>query len=385
MTNATVAGVGMSAFGRHPDKSVVDLGVGAILEALEDAGIAWGDVEAMYCGAAGAGMTPGTGIAAEIGQTGLPVVNIDNASASGSSAFRLACSDVSSGRYEAVIAVGVGKFGKTLRLDGGAGRPDPGSAEDRQRQVGRMQGALPPVGSFAMRSRRRMHDYGSTIEQLAMVAVKNRRHASLNPYAQMREPQTLEEVMNARIVADPLTIPHCCPVGDGGSAAIVVSKRKARELGIVQPVTVLASAFRTPTAIDGGESQDADTTTSTCNAAYAQAGIAPSEIDLVQVHDAFSVEEIEYCESMGFCEEGQGEFAVARGELSIGGRIPFSTDGGLLSRGHPLGPTGLAQVWETVQQIRGQSGPRQVEGARTGLVHMVGIGGVCFVHILQGA
>jgi acetyl-CoA acetyltransferase len=133
------------------------------------------------------------------------------------------------------------------------------------------------------------------------------------------------------------------------------------------------------------DTQDADTTTRTCQQAYAEAGIGASEIDIVQVHDAFTVEEIEYCESMGFCEPGSGEFAVERGELSIGGRIPFSTDGGLLSRGHPLGPTGLAQVFETVLQIRGDAGNRQVTGANTGLLHMVGIGGVCLVHILQKA
>lgn len=384
MSDAIVAGVGMVAFGRHPEKSIADLGVGAAVAALEDARIDWPDIQSMYCGAAGAGMTPGTAISAELGLTGIPVVNIDNASASGSSAFRQACFDVSNGRHDIAIAVGVGKFGKTLRLDGGTGAPEPGTAEYREHQAGRMRGVLPPLGSFAMRSRRRMHEYGSTIEQLAMVAVKNRQHASHNPYAQLRKPQTLEDVMNARIVADPLTVPHCCPVGDGGSAAVVVSEKKARELGIAKPVRVIASVFRTPSSSGGTGSQDADTTSQTVQQAYAEAGVSPAEIDLVQVHDAFSVEEIEYCESMGFCEEGQGEFAVARGELSIGGRIPFSTDGGLLSRGHPLGPTGLAQVWETVQQIRGQSGQRQVEGAGTGLVHMVGIGGVCLVHILQG-
>jgi len=205
----------------------------------------------------------------------------------------------------------------------------------------------------------------------------------LNPYAQMREPMTLEDVRNARMVADPLTVPHCCPVGDGGAAAIVVSERKARELGSGPAIRVIASAFRTPTLAGVMNAQDADTTVATVQSAYGQAGLGPKDIDLVQVHDAFTVEEIEYCESMGFCERGSGEAAVERGELSIGGRIPFSTDGGLLSRGHPLGPTGLAQVHETVLQLRGAAGQRQVEGARTGLVHMVGIGGVCLVHILQ--
>lgn len=382
---AIVAGVGMVPFGRHPEKTVADLGAGAVLAALTDAGLPWKAIEVMHCGAAGAGMTPGTRVGALLGLTGIPITNIDNASASGSSAFRLACRDVDSGAADVALAVGVGKFGRTLRLDGGVGAPEPGTAEFRERQVAMMQGPLPPAGLFAMRTRRRMHEFGSTLDQFALVAVKNRKHAMHNPYAQMRDPLTLEDVRNARVVADPLTVPHCCPVGDGGAAAIVGSERKARELGIEPAIRVLASAFRTPTLAGVMNAQDADTTTATVRQAYAQAGLGPGDIDLVQVHDAFTVEEIEYCESMGFCEPGQGEAAVARGELSIGGRIPFSTDGGLLSRGHPLGPTGLAQVHETVIQLRGQAGPRQVEGARTGLVHMVGIGGVCLVHILQRA
>jgi len=382
---AIIAGVGMAPFGRHPDKTVADLGVDAALEALADASLPWRAIEGMYCAAAGAGLTPGTRVSAALGLTGIPVVNIDNASASGSSAFRSACRDVDTGAADIVLAVGVGKSGRTLRLDGGVGAPEPGTAEYRERQIGMMQGVLPPAGVFAMRTRRRMHEFGSRIEQFALVAVKNRKHAALNPYAQMRGPLALEDVLNARMVADPLTIPHCCPVGDGGAAAIVVSERKARELGISPAIRVVASAFRTPTLAGVMNAQDADTTTATVRQAYAQAGLGPKDIDLVQVHDAFTVEEIEYCESMGFCEPGEGEAAVERGDLSIGGRIPFSTDGGLLSRGHPLGPTGLAQVHETVLQLRGAAGPRQVEGARTGLVHMVGIGGVCLVHILQRA
>ncbi|MGD9935509.1 MAG: thiolase family protein [Dehalococcoidia bacterium] len=385
MTRAIVAGVGMVPFGRHPDRTVADLGADAVVAALADAGITWSAAEVLYCGAAGAGLTPGTRVSALLGLTGLPVVNIDNASASGSSAFRAACNDVASGRVDVAVAVGVGKSGRSLRLDGGVGGPEPGSAEEREQTIARMQGSLPPVGSFAMRTRRRMHEYGTRMEQFALVAVKNRKHASANPYAQMRSPLTVEDVMAARMVADPLTVPHCCPVGDGGAAAVVVSEARARELGIRSPVAVIASAFRTPSIAGGMDMQDADTTIATCRAAYAEAGLGPADIDLVQVHDAFTVEEIEYCESMGFCEQGQGEFAVERGELAIGGRIPFSTDGGLLSRGHPLGPTGLAQVHETVMQIRGEAGVRQVERARTGLLHMVGIGGVCLVQILQRA
>lgn len=385
MTRAIVAGVGMVPFGRYPDRSIADLGAEAAFAALADANTTWQASEVMYCGAAGAGMTPGTRVGAEMGLTGAPIINVENASASGSSAFRSACMEVTSGNVEIALAVGVGKFGNMLRLDGGAGRPEPGTAEYRDSLVSRMQGSLPPVGQFAMRTRRRMHEFGSTMEQFALVAVKNRKHAEHNPYAQMRAPLTVEQVMAARMVADPLTVPHCCPVGDGAAAAVVMSERKARELGIRVPVAVLASTFRTPAVSGGMDTQDADTTTRTCQQAFAEAGVGPGDVSIVQVHDAFTVEEIEYCESMGFCEPGSGEAAVEHGDLSIGGRIPFSTDGGLLSRGHPLGPTGLAQVFETVLQIRGDAGVRQVEGANTGLLHMVGIGGVCLVHILQKA
>jgi acetyl-CoA acetyltransferase len=193
---------------------------------------------------------------------------------------------------------------------------------------------------------------------------------------------TLADVMSARMVADPLTVPHCCPVSDGAAAAIVVGERKAHALGAAR-IAVRASVFRTPSMAASIIEQDADTTTLTCRQAWEQSGVGPGDVSLVQVHDAFTVEEIEYCESMGFCAAGEGEHMAVSGQTSIGGRIPFSTDGGLLSRGHPLGPTGLAQVWETVLQLRGAAGARQVEGARMGLLHMVGIGGVCLVHILE--
>lgn len=379
MRKVAVVGVGMVPFGRHPDETVADLGTASIVPALADAGLHWRDVQSLFCGVMGGGITVGTRIAGDLGLTGIPVVNIENASASGSSAFRAAYLDVASGRVDVAVAVGVGKSGG---LPGGGGRT-PGSPEYREMMVSRAQGLLPPVGIFAMRTRRRMHDFGSTIEQLAQVAVKNRRHAALNPFAQLRKPMTLENVLQARMIADPLTVPHCCPLGDGGAAAILMNEAGARRRGIGPLITVEASAFRTPTIAASPESQDADTTRLTCFEAYAEAGIEPAEIDLVQVHDAFTVEEIEYCESMGFCEVGEGERMLGRGDTTIGGRIPFSTDGGLLSRGHPIGPTGLAQVWETVLQLRGQAGPRQVEGARLGLLHMVGVGGVCVIHILR--
>ena len=381
MTRVAIAGVGMAPFGRFPERSATSLGVEAIDAALKDACLTWPDVQTLYCGAAMVGMTPGTRIAERLGLTGIPVVNIENASASGSSAFREAHLAVASGRLDVALAVGVGKAGG-LRAPAGSA-PRPGSDQYRETQFLRMQGLFAPMGIFAMRTRRRMHDYGSRIEQFALVAVKNRKHASKNPYAQLRKPQTLEDVMNGRMVCDPLTVPHCCPIGDGASAAIVVNEKKARRLGLAPLITVEASCFRSASKDASTTAQDGNTTALTARDAYEQAGMGPRDISLVQVHDAFSVEEVDYCEAMGFCPEGEGERWVERGELSIGGRIPFSTDGGLLSRGHPIGPTGLAQIWETTQQLRGRAGARQVEGARAGLVHMVGVGGVCVVHILK--
>jgi len=248
--------------------------------------------------------------------------------------------------------------------------------------IRRMQGIMPPAGYFAMQTRRRMHDFGSTIDQFALVSVKNHKNASHNPFAQLQNELTVEEIMNARMIADPLTVPHCCPMGDGAAAAVVVSEKRARQLGVRPLITVEASAFRSG-IYENGPPSEAKTTHLTAQEAYAQAGLGPDDIDLVQVHDAFTVEEIEYCEQLGFCDVGEGERMIENGDTAISGRIPFSTDGGLLARGHPLGPTGLAQVWETVQQLRGLSGPRQVVGARVGLIHMVGVGGVCIIHLLK--
>jgi len=279
MARVAVAGVGMAPFGRHPERSATSLGVEAVDQALADAGLAWRDVQTMYCGVLLLGLTPGTRISEEMGFTGIPVVNIDNASASGSSAFREAYLAVATEQVDVALAVGVGKA-EGLRNAAGS-FPKPGTEAHKQAQFLRMQGLFAPMGIFAMRTRRRMHDYGSRIEQLAMVAVKNRKHASLNPYAQLRKPQTLEDVMNARMVCDPLTVPHCCPIGDGASAAIVVSEKKARELGLSPMVTVEASVFRSPASSGGTTSQDSDTTARTAREAYEQAGMGPEDISLV--------------------------------------------------------------------------------------------------------
>jgi acetyl-CoA acetyltransferase len=374
MRQVAVVGVGMARFGQHPQRSAADLGVEAVLSALADAGLSWPDVQAAWCGAVGLGMTAGTRVLAELGLTGAPISTVDNASASGSTAFREACLSVACGLHDVALAVGVGK----MTAGGGAG-----AAPDR-REILQMQamGFLPPAGVFAMRTRRRMHDYGATIVPYARVSVKNHRHGSLNPFAQFQKEVTLEEVLQSRLVCDPLTVLHCCPVGDGAAAAVVASLPRARRLSVKPLVRVAASAFRSEVYSSDGH-PGPSITELTARQAYDQAGAGPGDMDLVQVHDAFTVEEIDYYESLGFCRRGEGERLVEEGATAIGGRIPFNTDGGLLARGHPIGPTGLAQVWETVVQLRGRAGPRQVEGARAGLCQMIGAGGVCVIHILK--
>jgi acetyl-CoA acetyltransferase len=364
----------MARFGQHPGRSIPDLGVEAVLAALADAGLDWPDMQAAWCGAVGLGMTVGTRVLGELGLTGAPITTVDNASASGSTAFREACLSVACGLYDAALAVGVGKA-----TGGGGPSALPGRREILQMQA---MGFLPPAGVFALRTRRRMHDYGATIVPYAQVSVKNHRHGALNPFAQFQKEVTLEEVLQSRLVCDPLTVLHCCPIGDGAAAAVISSLPRARRLGAKPLVRVGASAFRSEVFSSDGH-PGPSITELTARQAYEEAGAGPEDIDLVQVHDAFTVEEIDYYESLGFCPRGEGERLVAEGATAIGGRIPFSTDGGLLARGHPIGPTGLAQVWETVLQLRGRAGLRQVEGATTGLCQMIGAGGVCVVHILR--
>ena len=373
MREVAVVGVGMVRFAQYPQRSITDLGVEAVLAALADAGLGWPEVQAAWCGAAAQGMTTGTRVLGELGLTGAPITTVDNASASGSSAFREAYLSVACGLYDIALAVGVGKM-----TGGAAGAP----LDRREILQTQAMGFLPPAGVFAMRTRRRMHDYGATIVPYARVSVKNHRHGALNPFAQFRKEVTLEQVLQSRLVCDPLTVLHCCPISDGAAAAVVASLPRARRLGARPLVRVTASAFRSEVYSSDGQ-LGPGLTERTARQAYDEAAAGPEDIHLVQVHDAFTVEEIDYYESLGFCPRGEGERLVEEGATTIGGRIPFNTDGGLLARGHPIGPTGLAQVWETVLQLRGRAGPRQVEGGTAGLCQMIGAGGVCVIHILK--
>lgn len=371
-----VIGVGMHPFGNEGIPAT-DMGYVAGVAALDDAGIDFPEVGALYNGYIGGGITAGVHLAKDLGLTGLPVTHVENASATGSSAFGEAVHAVAGGRVDVAMALG---FDDMNRM-GGLGRSGRGGlgAED----------VMLPAAFFAMWATRRMHEVGTTVETFAAIAAKNWNHARQNPMAQRRadHEMTVEEVLASTMISYPHTSKMACAAGGGGAAAVVASEDVARRLGGPM-IEVVASQQRSETYTDGhvflgAVIGPAQMTRDTAADAYEQAGLGPRDLDLVQVHDAFPIEELVYYELLGICGDGEGDKLVVTGETSLGGRIPFSTDGGLTARGHPGGPTGLAQIHETVLQLRGGAGPRQVEEARTGLCHMAGAGSVCVVHILQ--
>jgi acetyl-CoA acetyltransferase len=378
MKDVAVLGVGMHRFGMWQDKSNADMGREAGLAALDDAGLSFRDVQAAYVGYIFAPVMSAARTMKEFGLTGLPVQHVENASATGSAAFREACFAVASGRHDVVMVLGFDKM--TAMIQSSAHNTDPAWLED----------SILPAGFFAMWATRRMHERGTKPEHLAAIAAKNFNNGALNPMSQRQptEPVTVEKVLASRMVAWPLTAMMSCPIGDGAACAIVGRPEIARRLRPGRPVVkVLASALQTERyerghLFIGPVVGPARMSIDTSRAVYEEAGLGPDDMDLVQVHDAFAIEELEYYELLGLCREGEAEACIERGDFARGGRVAVSTDGGLIARGHPGGPTGLAQIWETTLQLRGEAGKRQVDGARIGMCHMMGGGSVCAIHIL---
>jgi acetyl-CoA acyltransferase len=310
----------------------------------------------------------------EIGQTGIPVVNVANACATGSTAFREAYLAVASGEVDVAIAVGVEQMGKAGLLGGGGG----GSGIRTEGVIG--SGLMPAV--FGQAGMEHMRRYGTTREQFAKVAVKNHQHSTRNPLSQYRDEVSLDQVLNARMVAYPNTLYMCCPTGDGAAAAVLVSPAKARQLGAT--VKVLASVLTS----DPWSERDLtlpDVNTLTRNAArqaYEHAGVGPDDLDLVELHDCFATAELLHYENLGLCGEGDAGRMVDEGQTAHGGRVPVNVSGGLLSKGHPLGATGVANIFEVTTHLRGRAGERQVDGARVGLAHVIGLGSACTINIL---
>jgi acetyl-CoA acetyltransferase len=372
----SVIGVGMIPFGKYPDRKLADLGWPAVKSAIVDANIEPRKIEAVYCGTALGGMMSGQRVMGRLGLTGIPIANIENACSSSSTAFRQGIMAIQTGQFDVVLVIGVEKLtkfgGGTLPLE----------EEDWEVSQGLSMPAL-----YAMRAKRYMHDFGLTREQLALVSVKNRRHGSLNSDAQIRKEVTVDEVLASRPIADPFTLLQCCPTGDGAAAVILCATSIAKQFRF-DPVKVIASDVTSGKYVTGFRDMTIpEITVRGAQEAYRDAGIGPKDVDVAEVHDAFSIAELLYYEAFGFCERGQAGSFIESGATTFGGKVVVNPSGGLLAKGHPIGATGAAQVVEVVRQLRGQAGARQVEGAKIGLTHATGGGisgfdhGACSIHI----
>jgi acetyl-CoA acetyltransferase len=387
--NAIVAGVGMTRFGKHMETGLKALGAEAVQAALKDSGLQAADLEAAYVGNAMAGIITGQEsvrgqvILRSIGIGRIPVINVENACGSGSTAFQQACAMVSAGCHDVALALGVEKlyhpdkkrtfaalaggtdveelasFLATVHADtskGGAASAPSGASDKRS----------VAMDFYASVARGHMRQYGTTLAQLAGVSVKNSLHGSLNPRAQFREVLTIEDVLGAPMIDEPLTRPMCSPIGDGAAAAVVVSERKARQLGLKNGVRVAASVLHSGWDHQAGE---LDSTTLCAREAYEEAGLGPKDLGVVEVHDASAIAEIIAYESLGLCRNGEGGKLIEEGVTRLGGRLPVNTSGGLLRKGHPVGATGVAQIVELTEQLQGRCGERQAEGAKVALAH----------------
>ncbi|MDT0507464.1 thiolase family protein [Novosphingobium sp. MMS21-SN21R] len=388
-TNAIIAGGGMTAFGKFPARTLKDLAGEAIKAALADAGLETSDIEAAYMGNAAAGTitgqvcVPGEVVLRSLGIGGIPVINVENACATASTALNQAAAMVTAGLYDVVLAVGYEKLvhedkAKTFSVFSGAvdvsDMDGLAALVDRKMKAVGLQGDVAGAASrslfmdiYATEAVAHMKAYGTTREQLAAVPAKNSRHGAHNPRAQFRDVTTVEEVLAAREIVWPLTLPMCSPIGDGAAAVLLVSERKARELGITNPVRITASVLGT--SWDYPEGRESLVFHEMIGRAYDEAGLGAVDIDVVELHDASASSEILHTEYLGLCPMGEGGRVIEAGLTALGGggRTVVNPSGGLLRKGHPIGATGIAQIVELYEQLSGRSGARQVEGARTGL------------------
>jgi benzoylsuccinyl-CoA thiolase BbsB subunit len=378
MRDVFVAGTGMIPFGRYPDLLLEDFVPDAVREALADSGLDPDRVGMAVFGNSNGGRVAGQRVLRELSLTGMPILNVENACAGGGSALHVGWLGVASGLHDAVLVVGMEKMEKGLI---------PSNPGEYEAALGK---TLP--AKYALRARKHMDAYGLTPEQMAKVSVKAHQFGALNPNAHYQGEVTLEEVLGSRMIAEPLTLLQCCPTTDGAAAVLLASAEGlARGADGGRRVRVAASAVtsgRFTNPAKGELAQDDDLATRAGEAAYAMAGIGPEDIDVAEVHDAFTIGEILAYESLGFCARGEGGRLVEEGVTALGGSLPVNPSGGRLSLGHPLGATGVVQVVELTRQLQGRSGARQVEGAKAALAHVQGgstpgIGtGAAAVHIL---
>lgn len=370
-----IAGIGLHPYQFPTETPYTALGLIAVRAALADGGVQWSRVQSAYIGTTSIGMAAGRVMLRHLGSTGLSVTQVENASASGSFAFRQACMEVATGMSDVVLAVGVDKHGDGRR------------AANKDGLERLSDTATIPAVKFAMMARTYLRERGATIEDMANVAVKNHANASRNPFAQFRKPRTLEQVLTSPRVVGDLTVQQCCPRGEGAAALVVVSGNAIKKLGLDPRRCVQVRASVAGSERDERQYGDAavELVRISAQSALEQAGIAPKELDLLELHDAFSVEELLYSEAVGVCEPGEGARFLARGDSQIGGRCAINASGGLIGMGHPLGPTGIGQLAEITRQLRGEADGRQQPNARWGMAHMIGLGSVSVAHVLSAS
>ncbi len=374
MKDVVVMGIGLHPFGRFPDKTFEELAYPAINSALDDSGMPFKDLQIAFCGVVNSSLYDSRNVVQQFGWSGIMIHSLSQASGSSAAAFRLAYWTIATGLHDTALVVGYEKMERGFI---------PGTIMPGKSHLDVM-GLDPIPARVALEMRKRMKDYDEPIEAHAAYAVQCSENAALNHYAHYQIRRTREEVLNSRIIADPLRLYMCCPTSDGAAAAILCSAEKARQYGDKRAVKVAAWAcgspqvedlFGGPGAFIGGDFKGGNLTRRLAKEVYERAGIGPEDVNMAIVHDPFTMAAMVDIESLGFCPEGEGGRFILAGNTRRDGKIPINTDGGLLCKGHPMGPTGVSQVCEVVKQLRGEAGERQIpRRPRVGLTHSSGAG-----------
>ena len=378
MREVCIIGVGIHRFGRFPDKTFIDLGAKATLEALNDAKVGWEKIQAAYCGSVYSGSGAGSNMLAEVGLSGIPIMGVEAACAAGGVALRLGYQAIARGEFDMALAVGFEKMPRGFIVSP--------RFQEWERQMGL---GVNPIW-MALAAQRHMAEYGTTVDQLAKVSVKSHQNGSLNPNAMYQKALSYGEIINSPMVCDPLHLLMLCAPNEGAAAAILCSKDKAAQF-TNKPVTIAACELRSALHVSdrnlgvhyAGTVRKPTVIERVSQAAYEAAGIGPQDLSLIELQDTDAASEIIYSEELGLCKEGEGGRLIDEGATEISGRIPINVSGGLLSKGEPVGASALGQIHEIVLQLRGEAGPRQVNKARTGLSHVYGGGGYSCVTILK--
>ncbi len=388
-----ILGIVMTKFGKHPDKDIIDLASEAALGAIADAGISMKEVGILGFGNL-MGQNSGQMLQKQIGQTGIPVYNVSNACATGATALRTVVMAIKAGETDCGMAVGVEKLAGAGLLGGNAPRSDKNEYKPSGR-FGSVAGTDGRIGTntmpgvFAQIGMEYGHKYGgASFELFAKISEKNHAHSTLNPLAAYTKKMTLEEIMGDVMIAYPNTRPMCSANCDGAAAAVVVSGTKLKTLSLAQQkraVKISASILTTDPYQEACQVlPDVNALTKmAAKQAYEQAGVGPSDLNLVELHDCFATAELVHYDNLGLCEEGGAADFFLSGATWRDGTMPVNVSGGLESKGHPIAATGIANIWEVCHHLRGEAGDRQIEGAKVGLAHVIGLGNACGVHILE--